>query len=681
MNVQTITSTPTVPPTGNAVDWLSANDLLQKLGWLIGIIVFLVAAAVVYIIRRKEMLKRAHPNASVSEMKRFVRPSLFAYDKIDDVDNKETLSYRKVVHCIAEKEYPLKDDTTGSPLFFIFANPACGKTKFSKNLRTRVMLKYFCRKHFLWLLHNKIGGSPSPERHVELVLCRDYNQKVDSFEALKDKISSHTDTVLIFDGFDELCPPKSANVAIEKVYLWREKKLFEIIDMLSINDKNNAIVITYRTTDNTELNKDISNKPFRDRKISRLEIYEYNKDYVGDSAAIKYAKRVFKVNNRVSKYKFDGKKSKGLTVWQKRKTKKIIRMLYKIKDAEGDRTGRFIALPLYSAYAYILLDILKEKNAKKKKDIKRVLSELSDTSYLTQMVNIMIERELDKLEKCNGITATKEESKKTMTENLIALAAYFTDNNLFEISASDPKIREFGSYFPSFFLQAKGDGDDKKYEFQHEKYIEYFNGLTKSTKSGIYTVEDSLAKGNHLRFESSPEIKWRILDYKNRENKVLLISDQILSLRAFNTTEHEDKPLNDWETSDIKAYLNGDFLEKNFSDAERAKIHGEDENKIFLLSVDEANTYFSSKEDRIAYCCETAYNDLKAKADKEASYAKDYINGLQSAEQGAWWWWLRSPGYNSDIAALVDTDGDLYIDGNDTFSESGGVRPALWLNL
>jgi hypothetical protein len=74
---------------------------------------------------------------------------------------------------------------------------------------------------------------------------------------------------------------------------------------------------------------------------------------------------------------------------------------------------------------------------------------------------------------------------------------------------------------------------------------------------------------------------------------------------------------------------------------------------IFLLSIDEAQTYF---------------------ADNEARIARD-------AAGTASWWWLRSPGGGSGLAARVDGDGTLSVSGFSVGNDSGGVRPALWLNL
>jgi hypothetical protein len=46
-------------------------------------------------------------------------------------------------------------------------------------------------------------------------------------------------------------------------------------------------------------------------------------------------------------------------------------------------------------------------------------------------------------------------------------------------------------------------------------------------------------------------------------------------------------------------------------------------------------------------------------------------------------WWLRSPGNNSNNAAIVNNDGNVNVNGNnvDNVNTNGGLRPALWLNL
>jgi hypothetical protein len=45
------------------------------------------------------------------------------------------------------------------------------------------------------------------------------------------------------------------------------------------------------------------------------------------------------------------------------------------------------------------------------------------------------------------------------------------------------------------------------------------------------------------------------------------------------------------------------------------------------------------------------------------------------------WWWLRSPGGDSNHASFVDYDGGVYVEGTYVNIRIGGLRPALWLNL
>jgi len=64
-----------------------------------------------------------------------------------------------------------------------------------------------------------------------------------NFEALKNKMTQNTNSVLIFDGFDELL---SNSTSVDNV-IGKKGKLFEVIDMLYASDNSNTIVRTYTT--------------------------------------------------------------------------------------------------------------------------------------------------------------------------------------------------------------------------------------------------------------------------------------------------------------------------------------------------------------------------------------------------------------------------------------------------
>ena len=88
--------------------------------------------------------------------------------------------------------------------------------------------------------------------------------------------------------------------------------------------------------------------------------------------------------------------------------------------------------------------------------------------------------------------------------------------------------------------------------------------------------------------------------------------------------------------------------------------------KVFLLSIPEANKYFSSDEARM--CAPTDYAIAQGAVTND-NYSVD--------GKAAGWWWLRSPGGHDICAALVAYDGGP----SSSYHGNDGVRPALWINL
>ena len=152
------------------------------------------------------------------------------------------------------------------------------------------------------------------------------------------------------------------------------------------------------------------------------------------------------------------------------------------------------------------------------------------------------------------------------------------------------------------------------------------------------------------------DIEWRVLAVDG--DKVLAISSYALDAKPF------DNDSNDWEDSEIRGWLNGEFYEGSFNDDEKGIIASSDPGKVFFLSKKEAEEYFSSDEDR--KCAPTEY----AKANR--AFVK----------YGCCYWWLRSPHPDdSDFVCCVKYDGDADDNYRSVNSFSGSVRPALWINI
>ena len=199
----------------------------------------------------------------------------------------------------------------------------------------------------------------------------------------------------------------------------------------------------------------------------------------------------------------------------------------------------------------------------------------------------------------------------------------------------------------------------------------------KKDKKPEYKMGEVIKFGNYPQDKDGTEkpIKWIVM--KNEGNQVLFLSKYVLDTKPYNKELEKVT----WETSDIRQWLNNEFYTTAFNKAEKVKIqtsliknednseHGtsggnDTEDKVFLLSEKEAETLFSNDDERIA---------------KATGYAEK--SGVCVNKEKSAMWWLRSPGSDSYGAAGVRSYGWVSRDGNIVYDNSGGVRPALYLNF
>ena len=173
------------------------------------------------------------------------------------------------------------------------------------------------------------------------------------------------------------------------------------------------------------------------------------------------------------------------------------------------------------------------------------------------------------------------------------------------------------------------------------------------------------------------EIEWIVL--AREDDRILVISRYGLAQRAFNGGSSHRVT---WENCSLREWLNGEFLETSFSEEELARILTTDlrtlrdpenssspgvdtQDRVFLLDLTEAETYFSSDEDRV--CERTRFSLLQG-------LWFDDINN-------SGWWWLRSPGFDSTDAAYVNSEGKIIRGGWILNDSACNVRPAMWIDL
>lgn len=197
-----------------------------------------------------------------------------------------------------------------------------------------------------------------------------------------------------------------------------------------------------------------------------------------------------------------------------------------------------------------------------------------------------------------------------------------------------------------------------------EKELEILNDC----KVGDYVIFGEY-KQDTVDENGKEPIEWLVLERKN--NKVFVISKYILDKKSFCNDTYAAV----WSVCSIREWLNQEFINNAFSAEEKKaiitttipaeynlwyeEVVGEKtENKVFLLSIDEANKYFSSDESR-----KCIGKELAKHFEEESD------------------WLLRSGGRHDrcyvayvDSTGTIKTYGELNIIGN-------GVRPAMWIDL
>ena len=197
--------------------------------------------------------------------------------------------------------------------------------------------------------------------------------------------------------------------------------------------------------------------------------------------------------------------------------------------------------------------------------------------------------------------------------------------------------------------------------------------------SGSLRPGDTVVFGSYEQNAKSGDgqepLEWIVLRHDG--DAVLLITRYVIDCVKYNN-DYRDVT---WEDSDIRRWLNSDFIDTAFSSQEYGAVlktvvyadtnpdYGTDpgydtEDRVFLLSVNEVYEYFDSNRDR--NCMPTAYAIKRGAA----------VN----KEKKGCWWWLRTPGKSSKEAAYVIGGGSAYGKSAPVNHKKGAVRPAVWVS-
>ena len=210
----------------------------------------------------------------------------------------------------------------------------------------------------------------------------------------------------------------------------------------------------------------------------------------------------------------------------------------------------------------------------------------------------------------------------------------------------------------------------------HEDFLQY-GKIVESVDMKTLDTGDFFYYGSYEQDGTgSQEIEWQVLTAE--KDRILVVSRYGLE-----TMPYHDTAVNvTWETSSLRSWLNGTFLNTAFSDEEKSHIaevtHGsaanpdhktpggdETTDRIFILDLNEVQRYMVLNADR--FCAPTEH------ARNNGAYSDYYVYRT--------YWWLRTPGVSGNTAVYVNQAGDTYVYGKYVNDGTVTVRPAFWLDV
>lgn len=263
------------------------------------------------------------------------------------------------------------------------------------------------------------------------------------------------------------------------------------------------------------------------------------------------------------------------------------------------------------------------------------------------------------------------------------------------------------------FCSMSGCGKDNKgVEIETNNDIEEtsINTDNKENKENLdevsYSVGDIVTFGTYEQDDNEDNgaepIEWIVLDIDSE--KTLLLSKYVLTEDFYDL---DASPQTSWYTSDIFQWLNSDFINSAFSEAERKQIINSEYGNVFLLSFDEAVKYFdmtfvqeTHAIQKFEYTCyysqdalgvPTQYvieNNIDDKEMTQERYdklvEKDIVYDTSVVGEVYIPYWLRTQvDGDTSCANGIDDVGGL-IDKNISspmfmLNTRNGVRPAMWI--
>ena len=300
-----------------------------------------------------------------------------------------------------------------------------------------------------------------------------------------------------------------------------------------------------------------------------------------------------------------------------------------------------------------------------------------------------INRSIDRKQREASFRKMRSKSSTYIKGLIILLVALFAIVFLLYVASVVLK-KEYGSE------NEKNDGSNDN----NQKQVDLLP-LSEMSKSSI-TIGSSFTLGSYEQDcdenNGTEPIAWRVLYVDSEKEQALVISESLLDCISYcdcnysNISQSHEKI--DWKHSALRNWTNDYLYNSAFTASEKERIalitHHDDKNNdnndlnsdndtedyIFSLDLTEANEYFSSSRDRIAFLTD---------------YATEKAN-ISSYDQTTGIWALRNMSSSINVSC-VDKSGTVWdsipdeyitIDRSTSSCELHTtlfIRPAMWINL
>ena len=230
-------------------------------------------------------------------------------------------------------------------------------------------------------------------------------------------------------------------------------------------------------------------------------------------------------------------------------------------------------------------------------------------------------------------------------------------------------------------IPRKQNGEYPQTRVKDDKLISKLNSITQTDAQGYVSYGGEKYKKckdyYYYYWRKVEPIQWRYLSQDG--DNVQFVSEKVLDRHVWNTTDHGDEAyLNNYKFSDIRKWLNSDFLEQAFY---------YDSSLVQTVNVDNSAESTSSDSSNPFACEDTqdkvyllSYKDI---CNEDYGFTDSASRIAYDADGNAQHYWLRSPNYyyhsNAGSARCVFYDGSINSFGG--VGSSFGVRPALTRKL